>query len=325
MKKIIIYFISLIFIFVSCATKSEDLIFKEVGTLLWVNNVMPDSVIKVGVKEMLENSSIVIAQISWSPSDSSFIKNPEWYHSLAIEGGKSFMLNIDWMENERSGIRGGVGFDNEIVNKKFKKDIKNLVELYKPDYLTLGVEVNYYALTSPEGYKSFIKLFNELKKDINSKYPNIKIGLSFQLELLYGIHHDWKQNKTLEPLNAIVENLDYIGISTYPDVSIHNKNKSSLFSLNYLDSISNEFKKPIGVLETGISSNNFNENQRISYVKSIYKKTEDLNLKFLIWGSIIDDNSQKAWKNNLGLIDSKGNHKPEFYFWKQNNNIIINN
>jgi len=320
--KFIIIFLTVML--VSCNNKSDDLIFKEVGTLLWVNEVMSDSLVKLAVKETLENSSLIIGQISWSPSDISFTKNAEWYHSLAMESGKSFMLNIDWLENNRSGIRGDLGFDNEKVKALFVKDIKKLVDLYPPNYLTLGVEVNYYALTSPVGYREFIKMFNELKTDINKKDPKIKIGLSFQLELLYGIHKDWQKNKTLEPLNTVVANLDYIGVSTYPEVFIPNQNKI-LFSINYLDSLATKFNKPIGILETGISSINYNNNQRVAYIKSIYKKARDLNFKFVIWGSIIDDPRQGDWTNKLGLINSKGVYKPEFNIWKQENNKIINN
>ena len=95
--KFIIIFLTVML--VSCNNKSDDLIFKEVGTLLWVNEAMSDSLVKLAVKETLENSSLIIGQISWSPSDISFTKNAEWYHSLAMESGKSFMLNIDWLEN----------------------------------------------------------------------------------------------------------------------------------------------------------------------------------------------------------------------------------
>jgi len=320
----LIKFIITSIILVSCNNKSDRFYFKEVGTLLWVNETMSDSLVKLVVKETLENSSIVVSQISWSPTDSLFTKNAEWYHSLAIESGKSFMLNIDWLKNDRSGIRGDIGFDNDKIKSKFIKDIINLVDLYNPNYLTLGVEVNYYALTSPTGYIAFIELFNKLKSDINKKFPKTKIGLSFQLELIYGIHKDWQKNKTLEPLYAVVENLDYIGISTYPDISIPNQ-KNPLFSVNYLDSLASEFNEPIGITETGISSINFNLNQRVCYTKTIFKKAENLNFNFVIWGSIIDDINQFGWKNTFGLINSKGVHKPEFDIWKQNNKKINKN
>lgn len=319
-KIFIIFLIAL----VSCDRRSDDWLIKEVGTLLWVNTSMPDSLVKMGVKETLENSSIIVAQISWSPNDLNFERNVKWYHTLAKESGKSFMLNIDWLENNRSGTRGNWSFEDEKVREIFIKDIKRLIDLYQPNYLTLGIEVNYYALTSPIGYKGFVRTFNELKKNIKEKDPNIKIGLSFQLELLYGIHKGWKQVRTLEPLNAVVENLDYVGISTYPDVLIPSANKR-FYSVNYIDSLAVIYKKAIGISETGISSTKYSNIERVNYIKTVYKKAEDLNLKFIIWGSIIDDTRQFQWKNKLGLIYSDGVTKAEFNIWKQENNKILKN
>ena len=309
---------------ISCDSEIDNISFKEVGALIWVNESMSDSLVKIAVKETLQNSSLVISQISWSPTDRSFMKNVEWYYSLALESHKKFMLNIDWLENNRSDTRGKFDFENKEMRTLFINDIKNLINLYHPNYLTLGVEVNYYALTSPKGYREFIKVFNELKASIKEKEPKIKIGLSFQLELLYGVHKDWKQNKTIEPLNAIVENLDYIGISTYPDIFTH-FNDRTFSSFNYLDSLKKNYKKPIGILETGISFINFKDNARVNYLKSIYKKANDLQLSFVVWGSIVDDPRQADWNHKLGLINSKGVSKPEFTIWKQENKKYLNN
>lgn len=321
-NSILSIFISLITVLTSCRNNSENWLFKEAGTLLWVDNSMLDTVIKKAVKETLENSSVIIAQSSWSPSDTSFVNNIKWYHLLAKQGGKAFMLNIDWLENNRSNTRGGWSFENKEIKNKFIKDIKQLVQLYNPNYLTLGVEVNYYALTNPVGYKEFISVFNELKKELKKDNSDMKIGLSFQLELLYGIHTDWKQNKSLESLNAIVENLDYIGISTYPDVLVPKMN-NYIYSINYLDTLSNNYKKPIGITETGISSLKYSDIERSKYIKAIYEMGEKIDLKFLIWGSIIDNSMQGNWKDNLGLIYSDGKVKPEFEQWKNLNFKIL--
>ena len=42
----------------------------------------------------------------------------------------------------------------------------------------------------------------------------MEVGLSFQLELLYGIHKNWEPNNTLGALEAVVQNLDFIGVSS---------------------------------------------------------------------------------------------------------------
>ena len=82
--------ILLVSILSSCS-KSEDFYFKEGGSLLWINGQHEDMAIKNAVQHTLENSSIIIAQVNWSPHDSSFFDNVAWYFSLAKDHGKSFM------------------------------------------------------------------------------------------------------------------------------------------------------------------------------------------------------------------------------------------
>ena len=314
-----IFFAYLLWILLlSCDTPSNDWKPFKVGTLLWVNEVMPDSIVKLAVKETLENSSLVVAQISWSPTDTIFLNNAQWYHLLAKESGAAFMLNIDWLENDRADTRGNWDFENAEIKQLFIKDMKQLVDLYQPNYLTLGIEVNYYALTSPAGYNAFIKIYNDLKSYFKENYPIIEVGLSFQLELLYGVHKGWNYNKTVEPLNAIVENLDYIGISTYPDI-FYSTDKQTLFSVNYLDSLEKTYNKPMGISETGISSINYNDDERANYITAIYQKAESLNFEFVVWGSIIDDPRNDDWRHRLGLINFDGSYKSEFNIWKLQN------
>jgi hypothetical protein len=297
--------------------------FKDVGTLLWVNSQHTDESIKLAVKETLENSSVIVAQIPWSPSDCTFIQNTSWYYQLAIDHGKLFMLNIDWLENNRSGTRGGWSFENENIRQQFKRDIRKLVEVYNPHFLTLGVEVNYYALTSPEGYRNFIKIFNDLKLELKESNPSTQIGLSFQLELLFGIHSDWERTKTLKTLDVVVENLDYLGISTYPDL-VDQEVMEPFGSLNYIDSLVKcDYKKPVGITETALPSSTYSESQREDYIRSVYGKFHSLNLSFLVWGSIIDDPKKELREHEIGLLESDGTPKKEFKIWKDENLKII--
>lgn len=294
---------------------STEFLFKDVGTLLWISNKHTDESIKIAVKETLENSSVIVAQISWSPNDTTFFENTKWYYQLAKNHGKSFMLNVDWQVNNRLGTRGGWKFGDKANKDKFISDINKLAKTYKPDYFSLGVEVNYYALTSPKDYKCFIEIFNELKNQLKILNPKMHVGLTFQLELLYGNHLGWKQNKTLETLDAIVNNLDYLGISTYPNLFI--SEQQELFnSCNYLDTIVNSYTLPIGISETGLITNKYSDNDRTKYVSLIYKKFNDLDLIFFVWGSIIDNPRNESWVDSIGLINSNGKPKSEFETWK---------
>ena len=147
--------------------------------------------------------------------------------------------------------------------------------------------------------------------------PDLKIGLSYQLELLYGHHKGWNETNTLKTLDNMLGDIDYLGISTYPNNVSQKHQNDLLFSLRYLDSISKKYSLPIGISETGVSSKIYNNQQRASYVKSIFQKTRELNLEFVIWGSILDANRDSVWYDKIGIIDKDGRPKNEFSIWQK--------
>jgi hypothetical protein len=306
---------SIITITATCQEQSNKKNNREVGALLWIKSNHVDQAKKKAIHEILESNSIIVAQISWNPDKDNIFKNTAGYFELAKAYHKNFMINIDFLENDRTDTRGGWRFASLETRSLFKKTIIELVERYPPEYLTLGIEVNYYALTHPKDYVEFVKIYNELKACLHEVRPSLQVGLSFQLELMFGVHRDWEKVKTLQPLDAVVQNLDYLGISTYPDILEYGY--SYLRSLHYLDEINQKYNLPFGLLETGISSDNFDDNKRFIYMKKILQKFNSLNMKFLIWGSIIDPpEASYDFNNKYGLMFSNGTPKAEFSLWK---------
>jgi hypothetical protein len=83
--------------------------------------------------------------------------------------------------------------------------------------------------------------------------------------------------------------------------------------------LTTKYSLPIGISETGVSSNLYNEEQRKTYIKTIFQKASDLNLKFVIWGSMIDGHGDNLWSDKIGLLNNDGKTKNEFSLWKKEN------
>lgn len=307
----------------SCSISDNNWYFKEGGTLLWIDGRHEDKAIKSAIHHTLEHSSIIVAQISWSPNDTSFFKNTAWYSSLAKDHGKTFMIAIDWQKVDRSGTKGAWSFEDAKIAHLFKKDMLKLIEIYDPDFINLGVEVNYYAMTSSEGFRAFAPLFRTLKKEIKQLNPKLKVGLSYQLELLFGHHAGWNESQTLVTLDNLLGDLDFLGISTYPNMVSKKKHSDVSFSTNYLDSISQTYALPMGISETAVSSKLYDPDQRKIYVKSVFEKANNLDFKFVIWGSIIDAVQDDSWSNKIGLLDKEGLPKKEFDIWRNENENLF--
>ena len=311
MRRLIISF--LIIVSVGCYANLFEHDKKFIGSLLWINGNHADIAIKKAVRAVVENSNIVVAQVTWNKFEPHLIKDIEWYHNLALEHGKHFMINIDWLRQSRDATSGHWLFSDKSTEDMFKKTITEIVSRYSPDFLTLGIEVNYYALVNPEEYRQFIRIYNELKKDIKKISPKSKVGLSFQLELLLGNHKLWDENIVYEPLDVVVENLDYIGISTYPDVSNDNAKWSS-----HIYDLLKKYDKSIGILEIGIASDLYNQKARFDFINKAFEIYKTGELKFLIWGSIIDQIDDTAsWRDSIGLLESSGEKKPDYSAWQR--------
>lgn len=322
-RNLLISFLVSILLFVgSCGTSSEnnssDLldhsVETEIGSLLWVNEFHSDSAVKEAVRHTLDNSTMIIAQISWSPHDSNFFNNASWYHNLAKEHNKKFMLSVEWQDFYRTGTLGDWSFEDDSVQLEFKKDMLKLAEEYSPDYFQPGVEINYYGLIDPDGYRGFIEVFNELKTEIASNNIFTEVGLSFQLELLFGVHKEWDKNRTLETLDAVRSNLDYIGVSTYPDEYYKSETDVS-GSLRYLDSLCMYYQNPVIISETAVSSLKFKSETRRHYQNLLFNKAKELEIEALIWGSMIDDKKLSGWQYCTGLLNSDGTPKEDFENW----------
>lgn len=284
----------------------------EKGCLLWVDGLMGDSLIKKAVHETIINSTLIVAQVPWEVNSKSHLDNIFWYAALASDHGKSLMINLDWQLNDRSGVRGNWKFSDKETSKQFRKNVLDIVRKYKPKYLTLGVEVNYYAVTEPNDYGAFIRQFNLLKDQIKLVNPSTRVGLSFQLDLLYGNHKSWHPNNSIQTLEAIVENLDFIGLSSYPKYSTLDELELPS-RLSYIDSIGNTFKVPYGIIETGIA--NEDSTNRIGFFKDLKEISQTNSLEFLIYGSMIDNANHNGWENKIGLLSSNGESKYGYNIW----------
>ena len=298
----------------SCSEERNVLPYEN-GTLLWVNSTHSDLAIKKAFKEALEHSSIITAQITWSPTDADFFQNAAWYFNLAKDHGKGFMLNIDWQSSDRLSTNGDWSFEDSRTAELFKRDVVRLVRTYNPDYLNMGVEANYYALTEPEGFRAYAIMFRELKIDLLKLKPQLKVGLSYQLELLYGHHDEWSRSQSHRTLDVLLGDIDFLGISTYPNIA-KLEHHTVVSSLEYIDSLTQKYAVPIGISETGVDRNIYTIDQRCLYVKTVFEKAKNLHLEFVVWGSIMDAQQNRDWSNRIGLLDLNGNPKDELTVWK---------
>lgn len=288
----------------------------DMGMIYWPIENASDSAIQKEIGLTIENSDILTAQIAWNPHTTDLVQELKWVSSLSERTNRKLVINIDWMSKKRNSLRGDQfwTFQDEFVKEKFIKSVVTACNIYQPEYINLAVEINYLALLNPEEFRSFINVYNYSKLLIDSLSLNTKVGVTFQLQLLAGTHSEWLKNPNLSSINAFGDNIDYIGISTYPSIN-HDKKINIL----QLDIIEKFCTKNIAIFETSVPTIKYSQSTQYSYLKSLLKHiSQNPRYELLIWTSTIDVcNGENKWEYSLGLINCDHSPKESYHLWKE--------
>lgn len=274
------------------------------GAIYWTSQKSPDSVVKQGVKYTLDNSDILTAQIPWTPTDTNFLKRVKWIADLAHDHERSLIVNLDWLADNRKGIRGtGWRFAQPATQQKFIETALSICEQYHPEYLNLGVETNFYALTDSADFKAFLRTYHTTKQLVNKRFPATKVSVSLQLELLMGNHTSWSKKATMEVFNAFNNDFDIVALSTYP-----HSNTRAFDNFKSLTKLLQQTKKPFGIFETSVPTSLYSEQKQDAYLTELLdylQQSRQCNL--LVWTSIADTqplSTKLPWIHYLGLYQS---------------------
>lgn len=276
----------------------------QMGAIYWTPPQAVDSVVRKGVKHILDNSDILTAQIPWEPADTSFINRVKWIADLAHDHGRGLIINLDWLADNRKGIRGaGWCFAEPATQQKFTKTVIDICNQYQPNYLNLGVESNFYALTDSSDFKAFLRVYHSTKQLVNERFPSIKVSVSMQLELLMGNHTSWSKTATMDVFNAFNNDFDIIALSTYP-----HSNTREFDNFKTLTKLLQQTKKPFGIFETSVPTSLYSEQKQDAYLTELLAYLQQSRqCKVLIWTSIADTQPRAAkqpWIHYLGLYQS---------------------
>lgn len=294
--------------------KTEERSF-QMGAIYWTPQQAADTVVKKGVKYMLDNSDVLTAQIPWTPTDADFLKRVKWIADLAHDHERSLIVNLDWLADNRKGIRGtGWRFAQPTTQQKFIETALSICEQYHPDYLNLGVETNFYALTDSADFKAFLRTYHTTKQLVNKRFPATKVSVSLQLELLMGNHTGWSETATMEVFNAFNNDFDIVALSTYP-----HSNTREFDNFKSLTKLLQQTKKPFGIFETSVPTSLYSEQKQDAYLTELLTYLQQSRqCKLLVWTSIADTQplaSKQPWIHYLGLYQSNFTPKKAASAW----------
>lgn len=292
---------------------------------------------QTGVRVTLENSEHILAQIPWSPFMKSAPERAAWMAGLANSHGHSLTIAIDWIDEDRKGpLNTGAGewsFENAWARERFLSDVELLARRYKPQFMVLGVEVDFIAHHKPELFRSFVTVYESAYRAVKRKSPATQVTVSFQFEHLFEHIRD-----SQGALNTIGEMpivtafgplLDVLGLSVYPCRFVRHPTD---LPADYLSSVIAN-KTPVAIFETAWPTNLTNEKIQKSYVEWLLGNANSVSSGLLVWVSATDGEATQdferrngpgpcsgkvaTWKNRLGLWRVDGAPKLAVDSWQK--------
>ncbi len=324
-----IYCLAVFLLFPSILIAQSNTRSFEMGLIYWPP-ASPEGrkdLIEVGINRAISYSDTMVAQVSWSPVDSKICQKAQWIASLAKKHKRRLIIALDWLEPSRENLRDknkyNWSFSDNKTSQHFVFSVLTAIKNCKPDYILLGVEVNYLALHNPKEFRAFLAAFQEARKQIKKLSPETLISVSFQYELLTGQDSSRGSSETMEVLDAFGRSLDIVGMSIYPHLSGLSPKNLGAHYFNKLKKIN----QPIGIFETAWPADDKKgESHQSDYLQILLPKANELGVKLVVWTSSVDtshsppkkdklSNGIPSWAYDIGLWTLHGNPKAAASIW----------
>jgi hypothetical protein len=215
---------------------------------------------------------------------------------------------------------------------------RRVVDVFKPTFLTIGIEMSELSLNHPDEWEGFAELMTATLEGLRKSHPEVKLGVEFVLQ-------SFLLPRVAEQVKPLVEQLDFLGISFYPygtgfgealgAPALPEPPAQWLEPLKWLRSYTD---KPIAIVETGYATKpgsaygiDFTGDETLQeiFLRDLLQIAKEDHYLFVIWFVLIDyekllaklpsgDTAEaaKIWVNT-GLFDSDLNPKPAWELWQK--------
>lgn len=235
------------------------------------------------------------------------------------------------------GVLDGKAYNNPQVMTAYLNYVRRAAEVFKPTFLTIGIEMSELALSHPDEWEPFAELMTETLEGLRASHPDIKLSVEFVLQSLL-------LPRVAKQVKPLTEQLDFLGISFYPYGSAFGEflgapalAEPSAQWLEPLVWLGGYTDKPIAIVETGYVTKpgsayglDFSGDEALQevFLRDLIEMANEEQYLFVIWFIPVDyekllaklpggDNAEaaKIWVN-AGLFDRDLNPKPAWKIWQ---------
>ncbi len=228
--------------------------------------------------------------------------------------GSRTMLAENWGANgeePRSALWETRNFDDAEVITAYSNFAIEMINRFQPEYFNYGTEVSELIISDINQFNKFLVFAEQVYNNIKAAHPQVKLMVSVALKT----PSSTESQLIMQNMPDIMNYVDVLGVSVYPYVFFNHSNKGDPANLpsDWLSQISQiASNKPIAITETGwiaedLVINSFalnilsNEAFQRTFVIELLQQSDQLNLEFVVWWSLIDYSA--LWEGALQQSD----------------------
>lgn len=188
------------------------------------------------------------------------------FHTIKEIPGKGLNLVID--------APGGVPAvaSDPFFRELWVSEAKRIAQEFKPDYFSLGNEINDYFLIHPDEVNEYLSLFQEAYMEIKAVSPETKVLVVFSYTHLI-------DNQQWELLEIFSEFVDLMGLTTYPQKHFDSPEE---IDEDYYSRLNDYLDIPIAFTEIGWPSSQSEEVQA-DFLTRFVELTKDNEIEMINW------------------------------------------
>lgn len=226
-------------------------------------------------------------------------------------------------------------YDDPLVKQTYLTYCRRMLDLFRPDYLAIGIEVNEIRQAGPEPWRAYAELHRHVYRALKKDHPHLPIFASFTLHGMLN-QEGPKRTQMLGAFLEILPENDLVAVSFYP--FIRGGTIDIEGCLRWLDENFERHRKPYAFVETGEAAERLQfpksgqviagsaENQAAFY-EALFRFAHRHETRFLIcflhrdydalWDKIKDHSPEAfvAWRD-CGLLDEAGHPRPAYDLWE---------
>ncbi|MGE3961610.1 MAG: hypothetical protein AB7F65_08025 [Dehalococcoidia bacterium] len=199
----------------------------------------------------------------------------------------------------------------------------------RPEYLSLGTEVNATYERNPEGYFAFLEAYQEAYEAVKEASPQTQVFVTFQYEELLGVVPELPPHAPRwELLDDFGEAIDLIGITSYPSFAYPTARK---VPAEYYVQLAEHTELPIAFAGVGFASgagragvNASTEPEQRRFLQRLLEDAFALQAPMLIWFAAEDLGFAATppydLLSSIGLRNAEGTPKESWTVWEEASN-----